>query len=87
MTFVQKKELKKNILHRKFIRAIYLRQRKTILYNQFKIYWNAINRLTKISKENNYQKHFHEHKKNMFKTWNHVYHKHKQKRDKRHKLS
>ena len=28
MTFVQKKELKKNILHRKFIRAIYLRQRK-----------------------------------------------------------
>ena len=30
----------------------------------------SLNKLTKISKGNHYQKYFHEHKKNMLKTWN-----------------
>ena len=41
----------------------------TVIYKQFKTYQNIINKLTKISKGNHYQKYFHEHKKNMLKTW------------------
>ena len=44
-------------------------KKKTVIYNQFKTYRNIINKLTKISKGNHYQKYFHEHKKNMLKTW------------------
>ena len=64
MIFVKKK----NILYGKFIRAR-RREEKTALYNQFKTYWNTINKVTKISKGNHYQKYFHEHRKNMVKTW------------------
>ena len=60
---------KKNILYRKFIRAR-RDEEKTTLYNQLKTYRNTINKLTKISKGKHYQKYFHEHKKNMLKTWN-----------------
>ena len=61
--------IKKNILYRKFIRAR-SDEEKTTLYNQFKAYRNTINKLTKFSKGNHYQKYFHEHKKNTLKTWN-----------------
>ena len=45
-------------------------KKKTVIYNQFKTYRNIINKFTKFSKRNHYQKYFHEHKKNMLKTWN-----------------
>ena len=45
-------------------------EEKLTLHNQFKTYRNTINKLNKISKGNHYQKYFHEHKKNMLKTWN-----------------
>ena len=60
--------IKKSILCRRFIRAR-RDEEKTVIYNQFKTYQNIINRLTKISKGNHYQKYFHEHKKNMLKNW------------------
>ena len=41
----------------------------TVIYKQFKTYQNIINKLTKISKGNHYQKYFHEHKKNVLKIW------------------
>ena len=59
----------KNRFHRKFSRgkdeAI-----KTDLNNKFKDYRNHLNKITKLTKANDYRNFFEENKKNMLKTWN-----------------
>ena len=42
------------------------------LFNQFKTCRNIINKLIKIIKASYYQKYFHEHKRNILKTWNRI---------------
>ena len=65
MTSVRKKEYPLQ----KFIRAR-RDEEKATLHNQFKAHRNTINKFTKISEGNHYQKYFHEHKKNVLKTSN-----------------